>query len=166
MLEAPLLAHLFRAGLVQQLAHAFGPVEGIVWTCRWVWFTERLFSAILQMRFGEGKMALETTILGLTVTDTITGLVWQRDGWGTRAGCSGGADGLGSGNLTCSWSEAQSYCASLTLGGVSGWRLPGRNELSTLVDFTETNPCIDQTAFPNAPSDWFQTSSSNARSSG
>jgi len=100
---------------------------------------------------------------GLTVTDTITGLVWQRDGWGTRAGCSGGADGLGSGNLTCSWSEAQSYCASLTLGGVSGWRLPGRNELSTLVDFTETNPCIDQTAFPNAPSDWFQTSSSNAR---
>ena len=61
MLEAPLLAHLFRAGLVQQLAHAFGPVEGIVWTCRWVWFTERLFSAILQMRFGEGKMALEPT---------------------------------------------------------------------------------------------------------
>ena len=59
MLEAPLLAHLFRAGLVQQLAHAFGPVEGIVWTCRWVWFTESLLSAFLQIRFGEDKMALD-----------------------------------------------------------------------------------------------------------
>ncbi|MGB8297301.1 MAG: DUF1566 domain-containing protein, partial [Polyangia bacterium] len=65
---------------------------------------------------------------GLTVTDTITGLVWQRDGSGTRAVCAAGT--------TCTWAEAKVYCAALVLGGVSGWRLPGVMELSTIVDFT------------------------------
>ena len=95
---------------------------------------------------------------GLTVTDTITGLLWQRDDSGARSSCASGT--------ACTWAESQAYCASLSLGGVSGWRLPARNELSTIVDFTKTNPCIDETAFPNAPSDWFQTSSSNAYSPG
>jgi hypothetical protein len=94
---------------------------------------------------------------GLTVTDTITGLVWERDGSGTRAGCSS------SGNMTCTSAEAQAYCASLTLAGLSGWRLPARNELITIVDFTKKrSPCIDETAFPNTPLDWFQTSSPDA----
>ena len=35
---------------------------------------------------------------GSTVTDSITGLVWQADGSGTRTGCSGGAGGVGSGD--------------------------------------------------------------------
>ena len=95
---------------------------------------------------------------GLTVTDTITGLVWQRDGSGTRTGCSG------SDKLTCTWEEARAYCASLTLGGVSGWRLPARMELLTIVDFTTTDPPIDPTAFPNTPADHFWTSSAYAGS--
>ena len=86
---------------------------------------------------------------GLTVTDTITGLVWQRDGSGARSGCGG------SGNLTCTSAEAKAYCASLTLSGQSVWRLPGVMELVTLVDFTAENPTIDQTVFPNTPSDYF-----------
>jgi len=95
----------------------------------------------------------------LIVTDTITGLVWQRDGSGTRTGCSG------SGNLTCTWAEAKAYCASLTLGGLTGWRLPGRTELLTILDRTKRGPAIDQTAFPSTPSDWFWTSSPLAGSS-
>ncbi len=97
----------------------------------------------------------------LTVTDTITGLVWQRDGSGTRPGCSGDADRAYSANLnlTCTWSEAQDYCASLTLGGSLSWRLPAVMELSTIMDLTKTNPTIDQTAFPNTPSFAFWTSS-------
>ena len=75
---------------------------------------------------------------GLTVTDTITGLVWQRDGSDTRAGCI--TDGS---NLTCTWTEAKAYCASLALGGVSDWRLPGMKELLTIVDFTNTSASID-----------------------
>lgn len=107
---------------------------------------------------GDGSNAGEFAVSadGLTVTDTITGLVWQRDGSGTRPGCS-----LQS--LFCTWAEAQAYCASLNLGGVSGWRLPARMELVTIEDFTVTSGAvIDQTAFPNtpyAPAEYFWTSS-------
>jgi hypothetical protein len=94
---------------------------------------------------------------GLTVTDTITGLIWQRDGSGTRPGCSNGT--------TCTWAEAKAYCASLALAG-SGWRLPARMELRTIVDFTKYSPAIDSTAFPSTPTDWFWTSSPYAGSSG
>jgi len=98
---------------------------------------------------------------GLTVTDMITGLVWQRDGSGTRAGCI-----TDSSNLTCTWAEAKAYCGSLTLGGVSGWRLPAVMELSTIVDIPPARPAIDPTAFPNTPAGGFWTSSPDSGSSG
>ena len=116
---------------------------------------------------GDGTNASEFVVSadGLTVTDTITGLVWQRDGSGTRAGCSGGVDG-GTDGLTCSWAEAQGYCAALVLGGVSGWRLPARMELLTIMDCTVTNPSIDLAAFPNTPAYSLWTSSPYASSPG
>jgi hypothetical protein len=97
---------------------------------------------------------------GLTVVDKITGLIWQRDGLGLRGGCSG------DGNLTCNWAEAQAYCAGLSLGGLSGWRLPAVMELRTIVDYTRVSPAIDQRAFPSTPSEWYWTSSPSAGSSG
>jgi hypothetical protein len=97
---------------------------------------------------------------GLTVTDTITGLVWQRDGSGTRTGCTG------TGGLTCTWAEATAYCAGLTLGGLTGWRLPARGEMLTIVDLTKVSPAIDQTAFPSSSSTFFWTSSPYAGPSG
>ena len=81
---------------------------------------------------------------GLTVTDTITGLVWQRDG---------------------SWADAQAYCASLTLGSLSGWRLPARNELMTILDLAMGSSGLDPTAFTYTY-DLFWTSSPDAGSSG
>lgn len=87
---------------------------------------------------------------GLTVTDMITGLVWQREGSGARPGCSGTSQ------LTCSWSEAQTYCAGLTLSGLSDWRLPALKELSTIVE--PNLPSIDPTAFPGTPETTFWTS--------
>jgi cysteine-rich repeat protein len=107
---------------------------------------------------GDGTNAGQFVVAGdgLTVTDTITGLVWQRDGSGTRTGCSGPD------NLTCEWAEAKAYCASLTLGGITGWRLPAMMELSTIVDFTKADPAIDPMAFPNTPADYFWTSSALA----
>ena len=81
----------------------------------------------------------------LTVTDTITGLEWQRDVSGT---------------YSYSWAGAKAYCAGLTLGGRQGWRLPGVMELSTIVDFAVTSGAtIDATAFPNTPAYSFWTSS-------
>jgi hypothetical protein len=90
---------------------------------------------------------------GLTVTDTITGLVWQRDGSGTREGCD--LDGF------CSWAAAKAYCAALD--GASGWRLPSRMELLTIVDFTRLP--VDLTSFPDTPGNNFWTSSPRAGSS-
>ena len=94
---------------------------------------------------------------GLTVTDTSTGLVWQRDGSGSRPSCAI--------NPLCTWAEAQAYCAGLTLDG-SGWRLPSLTELQSIVDTTVTSPPrINYDAFPNTPVDWFWASW-NAGSSG
>jgi hypothetical protein len=46
--------------------------------------------------------------------------------------------------------EAATYCAGLTLGGLSGWRLPSLSELQSLVDNTVlSGPKINQTVFPN-----------------
>ncbi len=97
---------------------------------------------------GDGASPQEFVVSadGLTVTDTITGLVWQNDVSSARTGCSG------IGNFTCTWAEANAYCGGLSLGGLSGWRLPAVMELTTIVDVTKTSPAIDPTAFPKTPS--------------
>jgi alpha-tubulin suppressor-like RCC1 family protein len=88
---------------------------------------------------------------GLTVTDTSTGLVWQRDGSGARPGCIG--------DPYCSWFEAQDYCRGLTLDGM-GWRLPALTDLQSIVDKTVASPpTIHQKAFPNTVPDAYWTSS-------
>ncbi len=110
---------------------------------------------------GDGTNSGELVVSsdGKTVTDAITGLVWQRDGDSERAGCPAFAS-----VWQCSWAEAESYCASLSLGGMSGWRLPALMELMTIVDPTQSNPAIDQTAFPSTPSNTFWTASPATRS--
>jgi hypothetical protein len=79
-----------------------------------------------------------------TVTDNVTGLIWQ----GT----------VDPGSFT--QAQAATYCAGL--GGA--WRLPTRIELVSLVDFTVAYPgvMIDHTHFPNTPSKTFWTSSTTA----
>jgi hypothetical protein len=61
-------------------------------------------------------------------------------------------------------SAAASYCTSLTLAN-GGWHLPTLPELLTLVDPTKSKPAIDTTAFPNAPSENFWSSSAYVGSS-
>jgi hypothetical protein len=69
-----------------------------------------------------------------TVLDTKTKLTWQQS--------------IGSGLVT--QAAATSYCSALGLAG-GGWRLPTVKELLTLVDYSQTGPLIDLTAFPSAP---------------
>lgn len=82
-----------------------------------------------------------------TVTDTATGLIWQKcsAGLGTTIGsCSTGSI------ATYNWSSAISYCEGLTLGGRIDWRLPNINELKSIVDYAKpSTPTIDLNAFPN-----------------
>ena len=85
-----------------------------------------------------------------TITDSATGLIWQKcsAGLGTTLGnCSTGSIS------SYTWSSAISYCEGLTLGGRSDWRLPNINELGSIIDYTKSiNPTINSTAFPNTQS--------------
>jgi hypothetical protein len=90
------------------------------------------------------------TVTSGAVYDSKTKLTWQQTVPAT----------------TYSWAAAKTYCADVgaTLGG-TGWRLPTRNELLTIVDYSRQNPSIDPTAFPSTPSNTYWTSSPLAGSS-
>jgi hypothetical protein len=78
-----------------------------------------------------------------TVHDVVSGLTWQR----------------GSAPATMTAPPAETYCASLSLGGFSsGWRLPTTKELMTLVDAAVSQPAIDTTVFPEATENAYWTS--------
>jgi hypothetical protein len=79
-----------------------------------------------------------------TVTDNVTGLMWQQ---------------LPS-SVGVTWPAAQTLCPQLTLGGHSDWRVPTLIELVSLVDFTVGNflPTINQTFFSAVPAGFYWTS--------
>ena len=59
-----------------------------------------------------------------TVTDNVTGLIWQQE----------------DDDVTKTWEEALAYCETLTLAGPTDWRLPDIKELMSIVDNTRNNP--------------------------
>ena len=61
------------------------------------------------------------------VLDKETGLVWARDG-----------NSLPQGN----WEDAIIYCRHCNLGNRKGWRLPTIEELSSLVDISQSTPAL------------------------
>lgn len=82
-----------------------------------------------------------------TVTDNITGLMWQKDGFTQR-----------------DWEGALSYCENLSLVGYNDWRLPDVNELQSIVDYTAYNPSIDQAYSPNTvPSNYWSSTPCTSR---
>ena len=88
---------------------------------------------------------------GTEVTDSKTGLVWQR--------CSAGQS-WSAGTTTCTGTAATyTHEAALSFAKTqTGWRLPNVKELSSITDKTRSNPAIDITAFPATPSNGFWTS--------
>jgi hypothetical protein len=92
-------------------------------------------------------------VAGDVVEDTSDGRLWQRPV-----------------DARLTWDDAVDYCATLTLDGLHGFRLPSPDELDGIrYDpgglFADPSahhyciPSIDQAAFPNTPSDEFWTSS-------
>jgi len=85
-----------------------------------------------------------------TVTDSGTGLVWQQAVPTT----------------TYAQTAALAYCAGLSLGGYTDWRLPSYVELLSIVDFSAYNPSINAAVFPGTPAGYFWSSTLYAGASG
>lgn len=98
-----------------------------------------------------------------TVTDSTTGLVWDRCMLGrstTTTACDTGSD------VTYTWANALAEVSARNTAnhlGYNDWRLPNRNELESIVKIDAQPPAIDATAFPNTLQDfWAWTSTTYA----
>ena len=75
-----------------------------------------------------------------TVTDSVTGLMWQQK------------DG---GEMTIQ--RAQHYCDTLTLGGYTDWRLPTAHESFSILNHQYANPAVNTTVFTTTPAEYWWT---------
>jgi hypothetical protein len=93
-------------------------------------------------------MADYTDNMDNTVTDNVTGLMWEQktDDGGPRDK-----------DNTYTWKDALAYCENLVLGEHTDWRMPTPKELERLVDLTKSSPAIDTNYFPNTNSGKYWT---------
>jgi len=87
---------------------------------------------------------------GQTVTDTRTGLIWQKLYDSTPS-------------TPRTWADSLAFCEGLSLGGYDDWRLPNIIELESISDDTRYNPAIDP-LFTGANSSSHWSSTTNALS--
>ena len=83
-----------------------------------------------------------------TVTDNVTGLMWEQK---TNDGGSRDKDD------TYIWKDALSYCENLILSSYYDWRIPTPKELERLIDLGSSSPAIDTTYFPNTNNGFYWT---------
>jgi hypothetical protein len=96
-----------------------------------------------------------------TISESTTGLVWQKctAGQSTNS-CSGSAS-------LYLWSNAISYCENLSLGNRTDWRLPNKNELLSIIDYSKpSTPRINLNYFPNSQNTLYFSSSTFVLESG
>ena len=80
-----------------------------------------------------------------TVTDAVTGLMWQQ------------ADG---GEMT--WEDARAYAERLSLAGHDDWRLPTSQELFDLVDHGSGKPALNAEHFPVSAAEYWWSGTERA----
>ena len=80
-----------------------------------------------------------------TVTDNVTGLIWQK------------TDG---GEMT--FEKASTYCKLLNLGGTTDWRLPTSHELFDINNFDKVNPALNTVYFTITAAEYWWTSEPRA----
>lgn len=77
------------------------------------------------------------------VVDLVTHRTWQR----------------APASQASTWQDAKTFCATFSVPGYpSGWHLPSRIELASLVDYKASDPAIDPKQFPDTPSEPFWSS--------
>jgi hypothetical protein len=82
---------------------------------------------------------------GDTVTDTSTGLMWQK----------------ATHTVKQNWEGAMLACEALSFGGFSDWRLPSKAELMSIVDYTKYDPAVDSKF--TTEKDYYWTSTTYAK---
>ncbi len=92
-----------------------------------------------------------------TITDTVTCLQWQKATMDTNN------DGTPD---QSTWQQALAAAEGLTLAGNSDWRLPDRNELYSLVDYSRNNPAIDPVFAATTQPSRYWSSTTDANYSG
>lgn len=75
-----------------------------------------------------------------TVTDTVTGLMWQKTDGGEMI-----------------IENAVFYCDTLTLGGYTDWRLPNAHESFSILNHQYTNPALDANVFTTTGAEYWWT---------
>ena len=95
-----------------------------------------------------------------TITDLTTGLMWQKCSMGqTYNASTNGCDGSAT---RYNWQQSLAECESLELAGHKDWRLPNRNELQSIVDYSRNNPGINTDYFPQTMSSCYWSSTTDA----
>lgn len=84
------------------------------------------------------------------VTDINTGLMWKQCSEGQS-----GSDCMTGVGTEHSWQEALNLADTEIFASFTDWRVPNISELRSLVAFNCYNPAINETAFPNTPSEIF-----------
>ena len=79
-----------------------------------------------------------------TITDTDTGFMWQKETV-----------------LSLNWADALDTCKKLELGGYSDWRLPGREVLRSIVDYSQYAASLNKQFFPQSTSASYWTSTTD-----
>jgi Protein of unknown function (DUF1566) len=87
------------------------------------------------------------TVVGNTVRDVATGLMWQRSDDG----------------IARSWADALAYCEALTLDGFTGWHVPSAKQLHSIVDYARV-PAINPIFTLQDRSAYFWTSTTHLES--
>jgi hypothetical protein len=80
-----------------------------------------------------------------TITDTLTGLMWQKDDF----------------QSPMTWEEAMTQFNDLLLAEHTDWRMPTREELRSIVDYSKITPSIYINEFPNTVLGNYWTSTAN-----
>ena len=93
---------------------------------------KRIFLFLL---LGAGCLYADFTKTGDIVQDQLSGLEWQ--------------DNDATHDDVKTWEEAVTYCEELNIAGKTDWRLPNKNELLTIVDYTKYDLAIES-AFQHA----------------
>ncbi|MBH1989542.1 MAG: DUF1566 domain-containing protein [Myxococcaceae bacterium] len=94
--------------------------------------------------YGDATNQANRYVISNNITyDTLTNILWQQYPSTT----------------TMNFTDTQSYCASQTTGGLTGWRMPNIVELNTMYDYTLSSPYVNTTVFPSTTANNFWSSS-------